>query len=240
MPTATPSISTMSIFFWNCNGVCNKEPKRTLIRETTQELKADIAALVETKIANQPWAPSGFNLLSFRAALTPPGSTSNLHATGGISVSKTPSSDFTGRTVHKFTGYIEAVATLFKSPSCTFTLITGNLPTATSGIRGAFIDTEFFKLQPLYGHPLLFVVDANNDIASLTTRNGLDHKNCKDHKTIEMGFDENPAIQKIQEFLSITMHIFFDNFFVMCFAILQQNFCINLRWHSWLSFLKKI
>lgn len=171
IPTTAPSASSMSIFFWNCNGGYNKDPKRTLIRETAQELKADIVALVETKTADQPLAPCGYHLISYRAALTPPGSTSNLYAAGGISVNKTPSADFTARTALKFTGYIEAVATSLKSPNCTFTLITGYIPPTTHGIRGAFTDTEFFtQLRSLYGQSLLFVADANVDIASWTGR----------------------------------------------------------------------
>jgi hypothetical protein len=85
-------------------------------------------------------------------------------------VGKTPSAELTGRTNSVFTGYIEAVATTFKSPSMSLTLITGYIPPHYNcANRGAYDDQEFFtQLRLLYGRPLIFIADANADIISWT------------------------------------------------------------------------
>jgi hypothetical protein len=116
-------------------------------------------------------APEGFNLISFRnPTINKSQHTARINASGGICVGKTPSADLTGRTNSVFTGYIEAVATTFKSPHLAFTLITGYIPPHYNcANRGAYDDQEFFtQLRLLYGRPLIFIADANADIISWT------------------------------------------------------------------------
>ena len=170
-PLAPAKKSEVSILFWNCNGASDKEPKRTLLQETTRELKTDIIALVETKSTN-PTTPHNFNLISFRKALRAPALQDDRHAAGGICVGKLPSVELTGRTHLVFTGYIEAVATFFKSSSLSFTLVTGYIPPMSqSTLRGTYEDKEFFRqLRTLYDRSLLFIADANTDIISWTGR----------------------------------------------------------------------
>jgi hypothetical protein len=155
----------VSILFWNANGQHNKEHKRTLLHETSRDLKLDIISLVETKMTSSSPPAPGFNVISSRSALS--GFTSR-EVAGGICVGKVPSSDLTGRSLLTFTGYIEATATSFTSPHFTFTLLTCYIPPhSTSALRGPYRDADFLtQLRTLYDKPLLFVADANTDIAT--------------------------------------------------------------------------
>ena len=167
--TLRPRQGDVSILFWNANGQHTKEHKRTLLLETSRDLKLDIICLVETKTASPSSPAPGFHIISSRPALT--GSTSREIA-GGICVGKIPSSDLTGRSTLIFTGYIEATATSFTSSHFTFTLITCYIPpNHSSTLRGRFTDTEFLnQLRELYDRPLMFVADANTDIITWTGR----------------------------------------------------------------------
>ena len=51
-PLAPAKKAEVSILFWNCNGGHKKEPKRTLISETTRELKTDIIAQRKLSLHN--------------------------------------------------------------------------------------------------------------------------------------------------------------------------------------------
>ena len=174
LPSAHPhKASDVSILFWNCNGQHAKEHKRTLLMETSKELRADVVALVETKSTNTFPPVIGFNTISFRPAIPHPTSQNERHASGGICVGKRPSEELTGSNTKTFTGYIEATATSLTSSWLSITLVTCYIPpyqhaTAT---RGDFTDEAFFdQLNSLYHLPLLFIADANADIRSWTGR----------------------------------------------------------------------
>ena len=159
--------ANVSILFWNVNGQHIKEPKRTLLLETSRELHLDVISLVETRMTSSAPPAPGFNVISSRPAVR-----HARGAAGGICVGKLPSTDLTGHSLLKFTGFIEATATAFKSPHLSFTLVTCYIPPhSTTALRGKYEDTEFLtQLRTLYSRPLIFIADANTDIATWTGR----------------------------------------------------------------------
>ena len=167
----------ISILFWNVNGHHQLEHKRTLISQTSEELKVDVIALVETKCRTTAPPIPTFNLCSYRKSLMD--KNNPLSIAGGICVGKKPSPDVTARTTLVFDGFIEATATTLRGGgSLQFTLITAYFPPISNSLlRGKYEDQSFMRqLRALYKNavgevqPLLMIADANTNIATMLGR----------------------------------------------------------------------
>ena len=174
LPSNPSKSQDINILFWNVNGGHLLEHKRTLLSQTSEELKLDIIALVEIKTPSTAPPIPTFNTCSFRRSLQ--SSTNHRSIAGGICIGKSPSPDVTARTTLVFDGFIEAIATTLKSPQMTLTLITAYIPPISSStLRGKFEDSTFLtQLRSLYRNhtgekqPLLLIADTNADISNMT------------------------------------------------------------------------
>jgi hypothetical protein len=178
LPSKPAKLNEVRILFWNTNGNHLTEHKRTLLSQTSEELKLDVIALAEIKTTSTDPPIPTFNTCSFRRSLVGAQySAGDIRSiAGGICVGKSPSPDVTARNTLVFDGFIEAVATTIKTSQLSFILVAAYLPPhSNSHLRGKFENKTFLKqLRGLYRdgtgnrQPLVMVADLNADMFTMT------------------------------------------------------------------------